>query len=54
MLASVGLLLNISRPGARRLKVVEGKPSTNDAERDRRRQERNQRRGGAGKRRSTG
>ncbi len=27
MLASVGLLLNISRPGARRLKVVEGQPT---------------------------
>ncbi|MGZ4178724.1 MAG: putative lipid II flippase FtsW [Solirubrobacteraceae bacterium] len=40
MLASVGLLLNISRPGARRLKVVEGHP----AERERRRQDRRQRR----------
>ena len=54
MLASVGLLLNISRPGARRLKVVEGKPSTNNAERDRRRQERHKRRAGTGTRRSTG
>jgi cell division protein FtsW len=32
MLASVGLLLNISRPGARRLKVVEGKPSVSEAD----------------------
>src|ERR1700760_1801071 len=44
MLASVGLLLNISRPGARRLKVVEGQPSVSRAERDRRRQQRTQRR----------
>ncbi len=34
MLASVGLLLNISRPGARRLKVVEGQP-TRDLRRSR-------------------
>jgi cell division protein FtsW len=54
MLASVGLLLNISRPGARRLKVVEGKPTTGNAERDRRRQERTRRRGGADGRRSAG
>jgi cell division protein FtsW len=54
MLASVGLLLNISRPGARRLKVVEGKPSMSNDERDRRRRERNQRRAGAGTRRSAG
>ena len=56
MLASVGLLLNISRPGARRLKVVEGKPTATTAERARRRQERSQRRAGAsaGGRRSAG
>jgi cell division protein FtsW len=54
MLASVGLLLNISRPGARRLKVVEGKPSVSDADRDRRRQQRTQRRSSAPGRRSAG
>jgi cell division protein FtsW len=54
MLASVGLLLNISRPGARRLKVVEGKPSVSDAERDRRRQQRTRRRSSAGGRPSAG
>ena len=53
MLASVGLLLNISRPGARRLKVVEGQPTSTAADRDRRRQDR-QRRAGAGGRRSAG
>ncbi len=50
MLASVGVLLNISRPGARRLKVVEGQPRTSAADRERRRKER-QRRAGAGSRR---
>ncbi|HEY2320200.1 MAG TPA: putative lipid II flippase FtsW [Solirubrobacteraceae bacterium] len=54
MLASVGLLLNISRPGARRLKVVEGKPSATEADRRRRRQQRSQRRADAGSRRSAG
>ena len=54
MLASVGLLLNISRPGARRLKVVEGQPSASRAERDRRRQQRTQRRAAPGGRRSAG
>jgi hypothetical protein len=54
MLASVGVLLNISRPGARRLKVVEGKPSASTAERNRRRQERSRRRAGAGGQRSAG
>jgi cell division protein FtsW len=54
MLASVGVLLNISRPGARRLKVVEGKPSASSADRDRRRQERSQRRASTGGRRSAG
>jgi cell division protein FtsW len=55
MLASVGVLLNISRPGARRLKVVEGAPPQTNAERDRRRRERRNRRTGAGgARRSAG
>jgi cell division protein FtsW len=54
MLASVGLLLNISRPGARRLKVVEGQPTATAADRERRRQDRRQRRAGAGGRRSAG
>ena len=56
MLASVGLLLNISRPAARRLKAVDAptKAATDvDADRDRRRRERQTRRGG-GSRRSTG
>jgi cell division protein FtsW len=43
MLASVGVLLNISRPGARRLKVVDAPPAQSEAERERRRR---QRRGG--------
>jgi cell division protein FtsW len=54
MLASVGLLLNISRPGARRLKVVEGQPAATSADRERRHQARRQRRTGAGGRRSGG
>ncbi len=54
MLASVGLLLNISRPGARRLKVVEGQPTASAADREQRRQDRRQRRAGAGSRRSAG
>jgi cell division protein FtsW len=54
MLASVGVLLNISRPGARRLKVVEGRPSSSAAERERRRQHRRRRRTSAGARRSAG
>jgi cell division protein FtsW len=50
MLASVGLLLNISRPAARRLKAVDPSDSTQrppraDAERDRRHRERDDRRG---------
>ncbi len=44
MLACVGVLLNISRPGARRLRVVEGPPRQTAADRDRRRQERRARR----------
>jgi cell division protein FtsW len=54
MLASVGVLLNISRPGARRLKVVEGRPSSSATERERRRQHRRRRRTSAGARRSAG
>ena len=50
MLASVGVLLNISRPGARRLKVVEGQSTSTAADRERRRQDRRQRRAGAGRR----
>ncbi len=48
MLASVGMLLNISRPGARRLKVVEGQPTVTRADREQRRQDRHQRRAGSG------
>jgi cell division protein FtsW len=55
MLASVGLLLNISRPGARRLQVVEAPRRENAADRDRRRRDRWARRAGAGRRgRATG
>jgi cell division protein FtsW len=50
MLASVGLLLNISRPGARRLQVVEAPRRENAADRDRRRRDRWARRAGAGRR----
>ncbi len=50
MLASVGLLLNISSPGARRLEVVRP-PSESPADRDRRRRDRGARRAGAGGRR---
>jgi cell division protein FtsW len=48
MLASVGLLLNISRPGARRLHVVEGPRREQAKDRDRRRRDRWARRAGAG------
>jgi cell division protein FtsW len=55
MLAAVGLLLNISRPGARRLKVVEAPERETPADRDRRRRDRRARRAGAGGRgRATG
>jgi cell division protein FtsW len=55
MLASVGLLLNISRPGARKLKVVKAPAGESAADRDRRRRDRRTRRTGAGRgRRSTG
>jgi cell division protein FtsW len=48
MLASVGLLLNISRPGARRLQAVDGRRRESPADRDRRRRDRWARRAGAG------
>ncbi len=50
MLASVGLLLNISRPGARRLQVVgtPGRERERSADRDRRRRDRGSRRARAG------
>ncbi len=50
MLASVGLLLNISRPGARRLQVVGGSSRDREqsADRDRRRRDRRTRRARAG------
>jgi cell division protein FtsW len=51
MLAAVGLLLNISRPGARRLKVVEAPRRDAAADRDRRRRDRRARRAGSGGRR---
>jgi cell division protein FtsW len=55
MLAAVGMLLNISRPGARRLKVVEAPQRDAAADRDRRRRDRRARRAGAGGgRRATG
>ncbi|MGA2011200.1 MAG: putative lipid II flippase FtsW [Solirubrobacteraceae bacterium] len=50
MLAAVGVLLNISRPAARRLKAVEAPAREPAADRDRRRRERRARRGGAGER----
>jgi cell division protein FtsW len=52
MLASVGLLLNISRP-ARRLKVVKPPKGESDVERDRRRRERRARRTGGAQGRRT-
>jgi cell division protein FtsW len=56
MLAAIGLLLNISRPGARRLQAVDVRGSTRAgtnrrdpaADRDRRRRDRRARRAGAG------
>ncbi len=56
MLVAVGLLLNISRPGARRLRAVDDSSSRRrdrrdpDADRDRRRRDRGARRAGAGRR----
>jgi cell division protein FtsW len=51
MLAAVGLLLNISRPGAGRLRLVQGPSGERAANRDRRRRDRGARRAGAGNRR---
>jgi cell division protein FtsW len=51
MLAAVGLLLNISRPGARHLQVVEAPPRERPEDRDRRRRDRRARRASAGGRR---
>jgi cell division protein FtsW len=48
MLASIGLLLNIAAPGARRLAVVDPPKRVSDADRDRRRRDRWARRTGAG------
>ncbi|MBV9818654.1 MAG: cell division protein FtsW [Solirubrobacterales bacterium] len=54
MLAAVGLLLNISRPRARRLKVVQEPARERDAERDRRRAQRRARRAHADGSRAAG
>jgi cell division protein FtsW len=48
LLVAVGLLLNIARPSARRLQVVEGPKREPDADRDRRRRDRWARRARAG------
>jgi cell division protein FtsW len=48
MLAAVGLLLNISQPGARRLRAVQGVRSERTPDRDRRRRDRRPRRPGPG------
>jgi cell division protein FtsW len=48
MLAAVGLLLNISQPGARRLRAVEGARGERAPDRDRRRRDRRPRRPGPG------
>jgi cell division protein FtsW len=48
MLASVGLLLNIAAPSARRLAVVDPQTVVSDTDRDRRRRDRRARRAGAG------
>jgi cell division protein FtsW len=51
MLAAVGLLLNIARPGAGRLRLVQGPSGERAADRDRRRRDRRARRPRAGNRR---
>jgi cell division protein FtsW len=51
MLGAVGLLLNIARPGAERLRVIHGRGSERDADRDRRRRDSRSRDTGAGSRR---
>ncbi len=48
MLAAIGLLLNISRPGARRLRLIDGSPRERSADRDRRRRDSRTRGAGAG------
>jgi cell division protein FtsW len=48
MLASVGLLLNLSRPGARRLKAVKATPGESTVDRERRRRDRGARRTASG------
>ena len=48
MLAAVGLLLNIARPGASRLRLVDGSEREPGEDRDRRRRDRWARRAGAG------
>ncbi len=48
MLAAIGLLLNISRPGARRLQVIDAPKRDSNADRDRRRRDRGARRAGPG------
>ncbi|MGI8414236.1 MAG: FtsW/RodA/SpoVE family cell cycle protein [Solirubrobacteraceae bacterium] len=50
MLASVGLLLGIARPGGARLQAVEAPVRERSANRDRRRRDRGTRRAGAGRR----
>ena len=50
MLAAVGLLLNISRPGARRLRVVDTPPQRSATEREKQRQARQGRRTVGGRR----
>jgi cell division protein FtsW len=49
MLASVGVLLNIARPGARRLQVVQAPKREGAEDRDRRRRDRRTRRSGPGR-----
>ncbi|MGI8427942.1 MAG: putative lipid II flippase FtsW, partial [Solirubrobacteraceae bacterium] len=48
MLASIGLLLNIARPGGRALQAVKGRAVESSENRDRRRRDRRARRAGAG------
>jgi len=51
MLAAVGLLLNIARPGSGRLRLVQGSPGEPAKDRDRRRRDRRARGARAGRRR---
>ena len=53
MLAAVGLLLNVARPGASRLRLVDSPRSDSSADRDRGRRDRRTRRAGAGGSRRT-